>query len=224
MRVRSGRSGSVCGHSADLGKREGSAGRILFPCDLDTLEVATTKGLIIRLKPKKTSRVNSVPRQRPINPAYASQAHTPLPLQSRAVIPVFPPKRSRHSPKPSIPTGSHPMYAFPDLRDAGNFGSHQGLLPHRLVETRERVGRSHSPGLGSEIYLGEGPMVVVPLTPVLSSKDSSRLMTEMEDYSNPRLLARYRPTNESRRVVYSRRKPNTDWVALYSSLNCNQSP
>jgi hypothetical protein len=113
------------------------------------------------------------------------------------------------------------MYAFPDFRDAGNFRSHKGLLAHRLVKTRERVGRSHSPGLGSEIYLGEGPMVVLPLTPVLSSKDSSRLATEMEDYSNPRVLARYKPTHENRRVVYARRKPSTDWAALYSSLNCN---
>jgi len=227
MRMSAGRSVSVCGRSAELGKRQESAGRIVFPCEIDNAEVAGTKGLLIRLKPKKTYRVNSVIRQRTASSSHSSLVQTPIPMQYRAVFPVFPPKKSRHSSKPSFPVDSQPRYAFPSLHSAAYSHSGKGLLARRLIKTREKAGKSNSPRLSREIHsllhLEEGPMVVVPLTPVLSSKESSRLMTE-EDYSNPSVLARFRPTRENRRVIYARRKQSTEWAALYSSLNCNYSP
>lgn len=215
--MRRGRYGSVCGRSVELGKRQESAGRIVIPCESDNTEVSSSKGLLIRLKPKKTYRAHSVTRQRSANSAYSSLAQTPLPLQYRAVFPVFPPKKSRLSPKPSLPRS-----VFPGLREAGSFPCRKGLLARILVKTREKG--SNSPRLSRDLssLQPEGPMVVLPLTPVLS-KDSSRLGTE-EDCGNSSLLAQFPPTHGNRRVIYARRKQSTGWTALYSSLHCNYSP
>lgn len=206
---------------------------LLYPLHTDTEENTHNRGLITRLKSKKAIRAASVPRHPPAPLPKTTVKNTPTAFCYRSVFPVFPPKKSKHSPKPSLPTGSHPLFPFPSLQEIGNFPSQKGVLAHRLLTRYMKRGRSgsrsKSPGWRSDLHpviqVEEGPMVVVPLTPAITSKESSRLATEMdEDYSNPRLLARCRPSQESRRVVYARREPSTDWSALYTSLNCSNSP
>ena len=207
---------------------ESWSGPLLFPCAGERCE-GEPRGLVTRLRIKRAKRGSSVQRQRPTE-GLPTEAQRQLPLCSKCIIPVFPPKKSTSHRARATPTGLEDglsvgfTYCGPEVNKEQNTRS-KAVLARKLLRTRGlsqkvlRRSRSPSslkfaPATPYPSYVApESPLYVLPLTP-LRTRAHSRPPPDPEAlYTDPALLAHVKPTRENRRVVYARRdrKESEDW-------------